>query len=182
MDASRFWLSEAVARSLRLAARGRPRVLVLEDLHAADDASIEVLGLLAPDLAQSRILTIATSRDDVGGRFSRRLRPCDVIFLSGLTVAEVERYLADTVGDGAQPDLAQFVHARTGGNPLLLKEAARMVIAQNEREAAPDARRASRSRRSRAAFCTIGLPPWRPGRARCSRQRRSSASGSSSRC
>lgn len=134
MDASRFWLSEAVARSLRQAARGRARVLVLEDLHAADEASIEVLSLLAPDLARSRILTIATSRDDVGGRLSRRLRPCDVVLLSGLTVGEVERYLSDTVGHGVKPDLAQFVHARTGGNPLLLKEAARMVIAQNERD------------------------------------------------
>ncbi len=134
VDASRFWLSEAVARALKLAARGKPRVLILEDLHAADDASIEVLCLLAPDLAQSRILTIATSRDDVGGRFSRRLRPCEVILLSGLTVGEVERYLSDTIGDGVQPDLAPFVHARTGGNPLLLKEAVRMVIAQNERD------------------------------------------------
>jgi DNA-binding winged helix-turn-helix (wHTH) protein/tetratricopeptide (TPR) repeat protein len=130
VDASRFWLSEAVARSLRHVARRRPRVLVIEDLHAADEGSVDVLSSLAPDLASSHLLVIATSREDVGGRFSRRLRPGEVIVLSGLGLADVERYLAGAIGRAATPDLARFVHERTAGNPLFLKEAARMVVAQ----------------------------------------------------
>jgi DNA-binding winged helix-turn-helix (wHTH) protein/tetratricopeptide (TPR) repeat protein len=130
--ASRFWLTEAITRPLRQISKRRPRVLVFEDLHAADEGSVEVLSQLAPDLAQSHLLVIATSRDDVGGRLSRRVRPCDVVLLSGLEVADVERYLLQATGHAAPPDLAEFVHDRTGGNPLFLKEAARMVVAQRE--------------------------------------------------
>jgi DNA-binding winged helix-turn-helix (wHTH) protein/tetratricopeptide (TPR) repeat protein len=133
IDASRFWLSEAVARSLRQIARRRPRVVVVEDLHAADAGSLDVLGLLAPDLAASHLLVIATARDDVGGRFSRRLRPCEVTLLTGLGVGDVERYLSGTIGRAAHPELARFVHERTAGNPLFLKEAVRMVLAQRSK-------------------------------------------------
>ena len=130
LGASRFWLSEAIARALKHVAKRRPRVLVIEDLHDADAGSVEALAFLAPDLARVGLLVVATSRDDAGGRLSRRVRPCEVIALSGLGLADVERYLEETTGRVASPDLARFVHDRTRGNPLFLKEAARMVVAQ----------------------------------------------------
>jgi eukaryotic-like serine/threonine-protein kinase len=139
MDTARFWLSDSAARGLRQMSKRRPRVLVVEDLHAADEGSLELLSMLAPDLVQSHLLVIATARDDVGGRFSRRLRPCDVVTLHPLGLSDVERYLADTLGRAAPPDLARFVHARTAGNPLFLKEAARMVLAQRARASGGDA-------------------------------------------
>jgi tetratricopeptide (TPR) repeat protein len=130
LDASRFWLSEAVARALRQTAKRRPRIVVIDDLHAADEGTLEVLAFLAPDLAQSHLLVVATSRDDVGGRLSRRLRPCEVVVLSGLGLADVEQYLTGTIGRATPPELVRFVHERTAGNPLFLKEAVRMVLAQ----------------------------------------------------
>jgi tetratricopeptide (TPR) repeat protein len=130
LDASRFWLCEATARAARQVTRRRPRVLIIEDLHAADEGSLEVLALLAPELAQAHLLVIATARDDVGGRFSRRLRPCEVLGLGGLGLAEVQQYLSGAIGVAAAPELARFVHDRTAGNPLFVKEAARMVLAQ----------------------------------------------------
>jgi DNA-binding winged helix-turn-helix (wHTH) protein/tetratricopeptide (TPR) repeat protein len=133
LDASRFWLCEAAARAARQVTRRRPRVIIIEDLQAADEGSIDVLALLAPELAQSHLLVIATSRDDVGGRFSRRLRPCEVLGLDGLGLAEVQQYLSGAIGVEAAPDLARFVHDRTAGNPLFVKEAARMVLAQGAR-------------------------------------------------
>jgi DNA-binding winged helix-turn-helix (wHTH) protein len=46
-DASRFWLLQRVARSVRKLAERSARVIVIDDLHAADDGSLQVLTLIS---------------------------------------------------------------------------------------------------------------------------------------
>jgi DNA-binding winged helix-turn-helix (wHTH) protein/tetratricopeptide (TPR) repeat protein len=135
-DTSRFWLCEALVRALRRAADSRLRVLILDDLHAADEGSLEALALLAPDLAQTKILVVATSRDGSGVEAAHkhnptRLRACETVRLSGLSLEDAERYIATALGTTEPPALfARALHATTGGNPLFLREAVRLVTAQ----------------------------------------------------
>lgn len=53
-----------VVTDLNTIAESRPLVLVLEDLHWADDASLDLLRFVARNVRDRRILLIATYRDD----------------------------------------------------------------------------------------------------------------------
>jgi AAA ATPase domain len=62
-DAARFYLFEAVTGLFRRAASAQPLLLVLDDLHAADDPSMLLLQFLARDLRGARLLVVGTYRD-----------------------------------------------------------------------------------------------------------------------
>src|SRR6185295_12260688 len=62
-DAARFRLFDSVTIFLKRAAARRPLVVVLDDLHWADEASLRLLGFLAAALADCPILVLATYRD-----------------------------------------------------------------------------------------------------------------------
>jgi DNA-binding CsgD family transcriptional regulator len=55
---------DAVRTFIRDVATALPLVIVLEDMHWADDASLELLRYLARGLAAQRVLLLATYRDD----------------------------------------------------------------------------------------------------------------------
>src|SRR5688572_5827515 len=63
-DSDRFELFEQVAGALASNAAERGLVVVLDDLHWADDASIRLLDHLASGLHDRRMLVIGTYRDD----------------------------------------------------------------------------------------------------------------------
>jgi eukaryotic-like serine/threonine-protein kinase len=137
-DTSRFWLSEALARCLRQTAEKHLRVLVVDDLHAADEGSLEALAQLALDLAGTKMTVVATAREGPmsnpsAAGLSTRLRPSDVVALCGLSYDDVERYLSDAIGQTAPRELARTVYKKTSGNPLFLKEAARLVATRLHR-------------------------------------------------
>jgi DNA-binding winged helix-turn-helix (wHTH) protein/tetratricopeptide (TPR) repeat protein len=134
-DASRFWLLEKLCRVLRKTAEKRARLVVLDDLHCADDGSLEALTLLSTELLQSKMLVVGTARDpdavDAGREhtLAGRLRRCARVALSGLRPADVQSYLLEVTGRPGAPELAQAVYARTAGNPLFLREAVSLVRA-----------------------------------------------------
>ncbi len=108
-----------------LARRGvRPRVLVFEDMHWADDATLDLLRFLSRRLIATRDLLIATYRDDeVGPRHPLRIALGDVanagvvrIILAPLTIDAVRRLSA-----GSEVDVHEL-HRRTGGNPFFVRE------------------------------------------------------------
>src|SRR5215217_7513559 len=62
-EAARFVLFEAVTRFLRQAAATQPLMMVMEDLQAADTASLLLLEFLARDLRGGRLLVMGTCRN-----------------------------------------------------------------------------------------------------------------------
>jgi class 3 adenylate cyclase len=117
---------QAVAAALvrELAARG-PTVLVLEDLHWADEATLDVIALLGRKIASVPALAALTYRDDeldrrhplriVLGAFARArsLRRLDLTPLSRDGVAQ----LAEPHGIDADE-----LYGKTGGNPFFTTE------------------------------------------------------------
>jgi DNA-binding CsgD family transcriptional regulator/tetratricopeptide (TPR) repeat protein len=107
--------------------RGHPglSVLVLEDLHFADEATLDLVGYLARRLREVRAVVVATYRDD-GLADNRALREAlgEVatqravrrIALPPLTVAAVSEL---ATGSGRE---AGVLHAVTGGNPFFVSE------------------------------------------------------------
>ena len=104
-----------------LAAR-RPTVLVLEDVHWADDATLDVLRYLGRRIETLPALLLLTVREDAASSAARQL-------LGALTGPDVVRLPLGPLSRAAVADLARLVgrdgaalHALTGGNPFFLTE------------------------------------------------------------
>ncbi|MET0726050.1 MAG: AAA family ATPase [Leifsonia sp.] len=116
-----------VLRSLRSALAGEPSLLVLEDLHWADEASLDALRFLGRRLEGLPVLIIATYRhDEVTPRHPLSAVLGDLAGLPGvsrlvvspLTVQGVAELIERT--DAALDPTA--LHERTGGNAFFVTE------------------------------------------------------------
>jgi DNA-binding SARP family transcriptional activator len=115
--AGRLRLYEELADALEHAAAGRPLLLVLDDLHWADGATLGFLRQIAGRRGSTPIFVIATARPGpVVSALVDELEATQVD-LAGLTVAETEALLA---GRGEARDAEALVR-RTGGNPFFLE-------------------------------------------------------------
>ena len=125
--ARRAGILEAVRRVLvRVAERGS-EILVLEDVHWADQATREFLATLADSLATRRALMILTARpgqpSPVGERsFHTRL---PLVSLSARDSVEVARRL---LGTATIPEgLETLIARKVSGNPFFVEEMVRML-------------------------------------------------------
>jgi DNA-binding CsgD family transcriptional regulator len=113
-----------------LAARA-PLVLVLEDLHWADESSRELLAFLAVRLRQVPVLVVATLREEDLDRDAQRWltelehRPTVArLRLGRLADAEITELVTSQLPDGASADQVAAVVSAAEGNPLYAKELA----------------------------------------------------------
>ena len=123
-------------RFLESVARTRPAVLVIEDLHWADDAMVAFLGHLAAHAAGLPIMLIVTARPEIEDRHPAwlgRARRATVISLATLPAPAMAVIVGSTMPD-ASPDLVATVVERSGGSPLYAEQLGAML-----RERAPDA-------------------------------------------
>jgi DNA-binding winged helix-turn-helix (wHTH) protein/predicted ATPase len=131
-DQESFRMFEAVARVITQASRIRPRVLWLEDMHRADDASWQLLNMLIPHLEGTSVLVIVTvrSRDDLTVVMPmqrnldrlQRATNCQRFALRGLSTDEVGKLAEQLLGRPVEPDFARALHDKTDGNPLFVRE------------------------------------------------------------
>ncbi|MGI8553090.1 MAG: ATP-binding protein, partial [Dehalococcoidia bacterium] len=136
-EAARFRLFEAVSQTLHNAAQARPLLLLLDDLHWADTASLRLLQFLVQRLGDAPLLLVGTYRDtDLDRRHPlaevlpslRRTTAFERLLLHGLSREEVEGLMAARAGhalDAAGQRLAEALHRETEGNPFFIGEVLR---------------------------------------------------------
>ena len=133
-EGARHRLFEAVAALLCEAAQDRPVVLVLDDLHWADEATLLLLKYLARYPREARLLIVATYRDtDVGAGHPLggvladlgRERIAERVALGRLDETAVAELVGWHTGDRASTDLRQMVFAETQGLAFFVVEVAR---------------------------------------------------------
>jgi DNA-binding CsgD family transcriptional regulator len=135
LAAARFRAAAAAADALTTAAATADLLIVLEDLHWADHASLFLLRELAAELPGSRLLVLATCREGAGDPWRAalgdlaRLPGLQVMRLAPLGEAAVDKML-QTAGLADDPDVVRFVHARSEGNPLYVTTLARVLGVQ----------------------------------------------------
>src|SRR5580704_3234633 len=135
LTAVKFRAAAAAADALTGAAQAADLLVVLEDLHWADHASLFLLRELAAELPASRLLVLATCRDTAGDPWRdalgdlARLPGLQVLRLAPLSEAAVGEILR-AAGLPADPGLTKFVHARSEGNPLYVATLARLLAAR----------------------------------------------------
>ena len=146
-DRARFQLFDSFARLLRNAARDGPIVLILDDLHAADEPSLLLLRFVSMDLADTGVVVLAIYREDelaptdprVGLLAEvARVSAAERLDPPGLTVDEVARYIEMAASERPPDGLAEAVHRETEGNPLFVSEIVRLLAEEGRLGRPPD--------------------------------------------
>ena len=111
----------------------RPALVILDDLHWSDEATLELLSALAEPLSELDVLVIAAYRSDGLPRDHgvRRLRNdlrrtgrLDELVLRPLALEETAELLGAALGGPPSPPLARAIHERTEGIPFFVEELA----------------------------------------------------------
>jgi len=103
-ERGRFELLDSVARALCDAAHEPALLVIIEDLHVADDATVSVLELLLQQARSSQLLVVGTLRDTdtrvarSGTALTRLIQGQRRIELARLGKSEVGAFLAQTSG------------------------------------------------------------------------------------
>jgi DNA-binding CsgD family transcriptional regulator/tetratricopeptide (TPR) repeat protein len=123
---SRTRLLEEVLTLVSRVARTRPVVVVVEDLHWADESTGELFAYLTRNMTDAAVLLIGTLRS--GEHPHRQLfaeldrRPEMVhIALDPLDERQVSELLAAIDGQPPDPARGRRVHQRSGGNPMFVE-------------------------------------------------------------
>ncbi|MFI1911757.1 BTAD domain-containing putative transcriptional regulator [Nocardia sp. NPDC020380] len=142
--ADAFTLARRVVRSCRERSADAPIVIVLEDVHGADTATLQVLRQVVNWLRDRPILIIATLRGSEAAPGVRdtaaalALFTADRIELDGLDLAGTRRAALAAGLLDVDDRTVELLRRRTGGNPLFVRELAKLVASQGTTDGLPD--------------------------------------------
>jgi DNA-binding SARP family transcriptional activator len=139
-----------------------PLVLVLEDLHWADDSTLDLLAALLRRRDPARLLVLGTYRPEGDPPVAALVHDlcvrglCEALPLPRLAAGAVAAYLRARFPAGPLPgDLADVLVQRTGGNPLFMRNLLDHWLADGTLVDADGAVRLTRPRETLEA----GVPP-----------------------
>jgi predicted ATPase/DNA-binding CsgD family transcriptional regulator len=124
-------LLEFVLAVVERLAADRPLMLVIEDLHWADQSTLELVAFLVRALHGARVVLVLTYRSDELHRAHPlrplvrgwdRVRSVERVALERFTPEEVGAQLASIVGEPPGQDTVESVFERSEGNAFLVEE------------------------------------------------------------
>lgn len=133
VDAARIEQARRVELWLRRRAQG-PVLIVLDDLHWADAATLAVLEHLAPILASLPVLIIGVHRPATASASSAfrafdtaSRRHSRLVELGVFDRSETAELMSAVTGEPVDTRAAQWLTEITGGNPLFIRELGRVL-------------------------------------------------------
>jgi predicted ATPase len=140
-ETSRDRMLRELAEAVETLTAERPLLLVLEDLHWSDYATLDWLALVARRRVAARLLVLGTYRPaDAMARAHpirtltqelQRHGQCTELLLPYLPVAGVSSYLVQRFGAAQVPQgLDKILHQRTNGNPFFLVTVVEELVRQ----------------------------------------------------
>lgn len=133
--AARFALHDAVTTFLGRAAAGSGLVVVVDDLHWGDLASLELAAFLGAQARAAGVLLAGSYRVADADRTPEldatlaalaREETTVTIRLTGLSAEDVGRLAAQVVGAPVEAALVDEMHRRAGGNPFFVRQLAQL--------------------------------------------------------
>ncbi|HEU0022442.1 MAG TPA: AAA family ATPase, partial [Dehalococcoidia bacterium] len=138
---ARFRLFDSITTFLRSVAQAQPLVIVLDDLHWADQPSLLLLQFVATEMSDSRLLIIGCYRDvelsrlhplsETLAQLSRESLFRRVV-LRGLSQEDTSRFVEVTAGVTPEPSLVRTIHAHAEGNPFFMTEVIHLLQEQED--------------------------------------------------
>ena len=141
---ARHRLLEAVAAAIGETARRGPVLLVIEDLHWADAATVAMLGHVVRTVGWAPLLVAGSRRDDESGEAALgdlldelgRAHRLERVAVPGLSAQEAGRLAGAWLRAEPARALADVLHRRTGGNPLFVEALARHLVESHPEDGA----------------------------------------------
>ncbi|MBI1816713.1 MAG: AAA family ATPase [Deltaproteobacteria bacterium] len=136
-EQARFPLFDATTTFLQRVAVDQPLVILLDDLHAADDPSLLLLQFAARELRSARVLLIGTYREvevrrqpECARLLSDVARNGHRLPLSGWPEPDVAHFIQRTFVIAPPPAVITTLHRTTDGNPFFVDEVVRWLLAE----------------------------------------------------
>jgi DNA-binding winged helix-turn-helix (wHTH) protein/tetratricopeptide (TPR) repeat protein len=131
LGATRERMVREICEALEAFTAEQGLILILEDLHLADDSTLDLISALARRRSAARLMLLATYRpvEVILSRSPLRTLKQDLIIhhlcqelnLAPLTLSEVEEYIsAEFPQSGLGGRLAGLIHRHSDGNPLFM--------------------------------------------------------------
>lgn len=136
LDQARFRLFDSLATAIRTLAALSPLMLIIEDLHDADQPSLLLLRFVVGQLKDAPVLVLGTYRDievqrspPLSQLIGDLTRQGIQIPLRALSRDETAQLIRARAGASPSPRLVSDVHQATGGNPLFIDGLIRVLAA-----------------------------------------------------
>ena len=136
----RFMFNAVLDMIIRLSS-ANPLIMLLDDLHWADESSIQLLEHFIPHLAKHPILFVITFRDteiDHGEPFKKaltklhKLQSVNQINLKQFSLEEVEKFLSNATGKPPPIELSQLIFRETNGNVFFVQSVVQQLMDENK--------------------------------------------------
>ncbi|GAA0273158.1 BTAD domain-containing putative transcriptional regulator [Cryptosporangium japonicum] len=131
-----FWLARAVAALVTDVTKSAPLLIVLDDVHRADGLTLQLLRQIVDQVSVLPVVVLATYRGSEDGDQLAATRAALAVAsahreaLTGLDDDGIER-LARAAGlPLVDQGVVALLRERTGGNPLFVRELARLMAAE----------------------------------------------------
>lgn len=138
LDAQRFRLFDAVAGLLQATAAERPLVLVFDDLHAADLATLRLLQFVVRDGRCTNLALVATCSEaeipvdsPESGVLAQLTREGQRIPLRGLARDEVHAMIQERIEIAPNEALVTRIYEATEGNPFFVDELVHLLSVES---------------------------------------------------
>lgn len=145
LEQGHWALFHAVAAFLTGLSRQAAVLLLIDDLHAADEASLRLFHYLARQTRAAPVMLLATYRSDAATEVATpfgallnalyRERLSETLTLTPLLEEGVARILAQILGGEALPELVRAVFDITEGNPFFVEEITHALLKSGQIEA-----------------------------------------------
>ena len=135
-DQARFRFFDSLTSFLGRLSQRVPLVLILDDLHWADNSSLLMLEFLADEVASRRIMLLGTYREVEAGMSLPTVRTLERVNRSssarrlhvrGLELIDVAQFGAFIAGRPLPERLVETIYQRTNGNPFFTREVVHLL-------------------------------------------------------
>jgi tetratricopeptide (TPR) repeat protein len=137
-ESARFRLFDAVATLLKKVARSG-LLLMVDDLHDADQPTLQMLRFVARETKNARILIVGTYRDaevrqslELGKLIGDLIREGRTVSIPGLSQSEVGEFIERSSAKKADDKLVADLYHATDGNPLFVDGVVRLLAAEGK--------------------------------------------------
>jgi DNA-binding SARP family transcriptional activator len=135
---ARFRLRRAAVSQLAAVADQGPLLLVVDDLHQADEGALDLLAALVaePEPITGPVLIVGTYRAteitlELTAALARFARTEPVrVYLGGLTETATGELARAVARQALDAPTMHLIHRRSGGNPFFIRELARLLAAE----------------------------------------------------